>query len=264
MKIGICGVCGRMGQAILRVLLERGHALGAAFEAESCPQMGQDAGLLAAAGNLNIEISPISRRDAERTDGIIDFSLPAASMELIKIAREAGRPVVIGTTGFTDPQKQEILSASKHIPVLMSPNMSLGVNLLFKLTEIASGILKDDYDIEIFEAHHRFKKDAPSGTAKRLLEIIKNSSPALKNAKESHGRAGDLVPREKDEIGILSMRGGDIFGDHTVYFAGMGERLELTHRVSGRETLAKGAVTAMEFLAGKKNGMYNMFDVLRL
>lgn len=264
LKIGICGACGRMGQAVIRVLLERGHVLGAAFEAEACPHMGKDAGFLAAAGNLNTAINPINKRDAEKVDGIIDFSLPEATAKLLGIANDAGKPLVIGTTGFSESEKRKIEETSKHIPILLSPNMSLGVNLLFKLTEIAAGILKDDYDIEIFEAHHKFKKDAPSGTAKRLLEIIKNSSPALKKADEIHDRTGKNEARGKNEIGIMAMRGGDIVGDHTVYFAGMGERLELTHRVSSRETLARGAVTAMEFLADKKNGLYNMFDVLRL
>ncbi len=264
MKVGICGACGRMGQEILRVLLERGHTLCAAFEADTCPHIGKDAGVFAAAGSLGVAIGPINMGDVERCDGIIDFSLSGASIKLVKIAKDAGRPLVIGTTGFSDPEKNEIIKASKHIPILMSPNMSLGVNLLFKLTEIAAGIFKNDYDIEIFEAHHKFKKDAPSGTAKRLLEIIKKSSPELNNLKEMHGRIGDTEPRAKNEIGIHAMRGGDIFGDHTVFFAGIGERLELTHRLSGREPLARGAVAAMEFLAGKKDGMYNMFDVLRL
>ena len=252
LKIGICGACGRMGQATLRVLLERGHVLGAAFEAENCPHMGKDAGFLTAVGNLNIAISQINKKDAEMVDGIIDFSLPEASKKLIRIAKEAGKPLVIGTTGFTDSEKKEIEETSKHIPILMSPNMSLGVNLLFKLTEITAGILKNDFDIEIFEAHHRFKKDAPSGTAKRLLEIIKNSSPDLEKAQEKHGRIGDNEARGKNEIGIMSMRGGDIVGDHTVYFAGIGERLELTHRTSGRETLAREQLQQWSFCLKKR------------
>lgn len=262
--VGICGACGRMGQTILRVLLERGHRLGAAFEADSCPKMGEDAGFAAGAGSTSVMISPINTYDAGRVDGIIDFSLPDASGKMLETAREAGKPIVIGTTGLTGDDKKKIDLASKDIPVLFSPNMSLGVNLLFKLTEITAGILKEGYDIEIFEAHHRFKKDSPSGTAKRLLEVVRNAAPEHKNARDVHDRSRVTEMRGDDEIGMTSMRGGDIVGEHTVYFAGMGERLELTHRASSRENFARGAVLAMEFLVEQEKGLYNMFDVLRL
>ena len=170
--------------------------------------------------------------------------------------------MVIGTTGFSDNGTKQIEDASNEIPIVFSPNMSLGVNILFRLTEIATKILAKDFDIEIFEAHHRFKKDAPSGTAKKLLEIVKNSAADIDNPQEIYDRSKTTVMRADNEIGMMSLRGGDIVGDHTVFFAGKGERIELTHRATSRENFAKGAVLAMEFVSGIKPGLYSMFDVL--
>jgi len=183
-------------------------------------------------------------------------------MRLLEEACAAGKPLVIGTTGFSDDQKKSIENASRQIPVLFSPNMSVGVNLLFKLTETAARALNTEYDVEIFEAHHRFKKDAPSGTARRLLEIVRENMGGLEKAKEVPGRDGIVGERSKNEIGILAMRGGDIVGEHTVFFTTFGERIELTHRATSREILSSGAVTAMEFLAGRPAGLYTMYDVL--
>ncbi len=262
MKIGICGICGRMGVSVLKIMLERRHVLAAAFDHEGAPRFGGDAGLLVGAEGLNVTITAINRDDVRKTDGVIDFSAPAASMRLLEEALAAVRPLVIGTTGLSDEQKKEIEKASRRIPVLFSPNMSVGVNLLFKLTETAARALNTDYDVEIFEAHHRFKKDAPSGTARRLLEIVKENMGGLEGAKEVPGRDGIVGERSKNEIGILAMRGGDIVGEHTVFFTTFGERIELTHRATSREILSSGAVTAMEFLAGKPAGLYTMYDVL--
>jgi 4-hydroxy-tetrahydrodipicolinate reductase len=262
MKIGVCGICGRMGVAVLQTLLDRGHALAAAFDHDGARGFGSDAGELIHEGPMNITVAAINAADVGVSDGIIDFSSPAASMRLLETARAAGKPLVIGTTGFSADEKSGIERAARGIPILFSPNMSLGVNLLFKLTEVASRALSVDYDVEIFEAHHRFKKDAPSGTAKQLLEIVKNGMRDLKGAKEVTGREGITGERTKNEIGILAMRGGDIVGEHTVYFTTIGERIELTHRATSRETLAKGAVTAMEYLSGKPAGLYTMYDVL--
>ncbi len=264
LKIGICGAGGRMGEAILKVLLEKGHTLGAAFEVESFPHMGEDAGCMASQASLDVKINPINADDAGKVDGIIDFSNPEATMKLLDVAREKKKPLVIGTTGITEEQMKIVDETSRDIPVLISPNMSLGVNLFFKLTEIAAKILGSDFDIEIFEAHHRFKKDAPSGTAKKLLEIVQNSVPESRNTDDVYDRSKNSSMRRDDEIGMMTLRGGDIVGDHTVHFAGMGERIELTHRASSREIFARGAVLAMEFLADKGNGLYNMFDALRL
>ncbi len=262
MKMGICGICGRMGVSVLRILLERRHTLAAAFDHEGAPLFGGDAGALVNVERMNVTVTRINPEDVRKTDGIIDFSSPAASMRLLEEARAGRKPLVIGTTGFSDEERKSIEDAARQIPVLLSPNMSLGVNLLFKLTETAARALNAEYDVEIFEAHHRFKKDAPSGTAKRLLEIVKKSMGDLKEAKEVPGRNGIVGERTKNEIGILSMRGGDIVGEHTVFFTTIGERIELTHRATSREILAKGAVSAMEFLAGKPAGLYTMYDVL--
>ncbi|HOT46936.1 MAG TPA: 4-hydroxy-tetrahydrodipicolinate reductase [Spirochaetota bacterium] len=264
MKIGICGICGRMGVSVLKIMLERRHVLAAAFDHEGAPRFGDDAGRLVGGEGLNVTITAINRDDVRKADGIIDFSAPAASMRLIEEALSAGKPLVIGTTGLSDDQKKEIEKASRRIPVLFSPNMSVGVNLLFKLTETAARALNTDYDVEIFEAHHRFKKDAPSGTARRLLEIVRENMGGLEDAKEVPGRDGIVGERTKNEIGILAMRGGDIVGEHTVFFTTFGERIELTHRATSREILSSGAVTAMEFLAGKPAGLYTMYDVLGL
>ncbi len=262
MRMGICGICGRMGISVLKILLERRHTLAAAFDYEGAPLYGRDAGALVNVERMNVTVSRINPDDINKTDGIIDFSSPAASMLLLEVARANRKPLVIGTTGFSAEERDAIHKAAAQIPVIFSPNMSLGVNLLFKLTETAARALSNDYDVEIFEAHHRFKKDAPSGTARRLLEIVKENMQDLKGAREVPGREGIVGERSKNEIGILAMRGGDIVGEHTVYFTAIGERIELTHRLTSRETLAAGAVTAMEFLAGKPAGLYTMYDVL--
>lgn len=253
-----------MGQAIFRLLLEKGHDLTAAFDAESSGYIGKKAGQFVHRDDIPTVISLINPQSLSGTDTVIDFSSPGASLSLLNAARNAGKALVIGTTGFSDREKKQIEEASSVIPIVFSPNMSVGVNLLFKLTEMASSLLQDGYDIEVFEAHHKFKKDAPSGTAKKLLEIIKDNVPRLKSAPERADRTGILGERPGDEIGVMVMRGGDIVGEHTVFFVGMGERIELTHRALNRDNLARGAVLAAEFLQGKQPGLYTMFDVLGL
>jgi 4-hydroxy-tetrahydrodipicolinate reductase len=262
MRIGICGICGRMGVSVLKVLLERRHTLAAAFDHEGAPLFGSDAGALVNIGRMNVTVTSINPGDVGKAEGIIDFSSAPASMRLLEEALAGRKPLVIGTTGLSDDEKKRVEAAGGRIPVLLSPNMSLGVNLLFKLTETAARALNAEYDVEIFEAHHRFKKDAPSGTAKRLLEIVKENMRGLKNAKSVPGRDGIVGERTSNEIGIHAMRGGDIVGEHTVFFTTIGERIELTHRAASRDILAAGAVTAMEFLAGKPAGLYTMYDVL--
>ena len=214
--------------------------------------------------NFDVSVSEINSNDVKNGFGIIDFSAPSATMKLIDESIKNKRALVIGTTGFSKDQIARIEEASKEIPILFSPNMALGVNLLFKLTEIAAKALdKDDYDVEIFEAHHKKKKDSPSGTAKRLIEAVREMQ-GLQDAKEVHGREGLIGERSDNEIGVMAMRGGDIVGEHTVFFTAMGERIELTHRATNRDIFARGAVTAMEFLADKKNGLYSTFDLLGL
>ncbi len=262
MNIGICGIDGRMGVAILRNALERGHDLCGAFTQKSSPFTGKPAGILVGSDKISTPIGPISGDVIRGCDILIDFSAPVASMELVNLAESCLKPLVIGTTGFTEEQKNRIAEAARSIPLILSPNMSMGVNLLFKLTEIASKALNSDYDVEVFEAHHRFKKDAPSGTAKRLVEIIHNNFPGLEDAPEHNGREGITGERTNHEIGVHAVRAGDIVGEHTVYFATVGERIELTHRASSRETLARGSVLAAEYLIKCSPGSYTMFDVL--
>ncbi len=264
MRLGVCGICGRMGISVLSVLLERGHALAAAFDSDSAPFFGRDAGELLRGETIHVPIASITAESVGACDGIIDFSSPAASLELIAFARENRKPLVVGTTGFSAAEKETIEGASRDIPILFSPNMSLGVNVLFKLAEIASRALTDDYDVELFEAHHRFKKDAPSGTARRLVEIVKENMRGLDGATEITGRSGITGERSNREIGVMAMRAGDIVGEHTLFFAAMGERIELTHRLTSRDPLARGAVRGMEYLAGRAAGLYTMYDVLGL
>jgi 4-hydroxy-tetrahydrodipicolinate reductase len=185
-------------------------------------------------------------------------------MELLAAAVRHRTPIVIGTTGFSDEQKAEIEKAALAIPLVFSPNMAVGVNMLFKLTETAAAALGDDFDVEILEIHHSLKKDAPSGTAKRLADIVKEHMNGMAGARVVTGRNGITGEREGAEIGVMALRGGDAVGEHTVYFIGEGERIELTIRSTKRDTYAKGAVLAAEFLNGRQAGFYSMYDVLGL
>ncbi len=263
MNIGICGISGRMGGAILRISIEKGHRLTGAFDAPGSKYLSQNAMGIINDGQADCIISEADESSIAKTDGVIDFTVPAATISLLPRAIAARTPLVIGTTGIDAAGIEAIREASNHIPVLFSPNMSLGVNLLFKLTELASSaLISTDYDVEIFEAHHRFKKDAPSGTAKRLLEVVMENMKGLSDAKTVHGRDGISGERTSNEIGMHAMRGGNIIGEHTVFFSGIEERIELTHRAASRDVFARGAVTAAEFLKGKAPGLYSMYDVL--
>lgn len=262
MRIGICGIAGRMGKAILAASLEKGHTISQGLDAPQCPLLGQDAGS-AVGKTLNVAIESLN--DATlNADVVIDFSAPSATEVLLKKAVQQKIPVVIGTTGFSNAQKEMIQEASHTIPIVFSPNMSVGVNLLFKLTQLAASVLQDGYDVEIFEAHHRLKKDSPSGTAKKLIDVVMETRKDLHSAKLMHGREGIIGERTNNEIGVMVMRGGDIVGEHTVYFIANGERIELTHRATTRDNFARGAVRAAEFVVSRKQGLYTMFDVLGL
>ncbi len=211
----------------------------------------------------NLAFSDSIAKLSEKPDVVIDFSTPEATMKLIGDAVRLRIPLVIGTTGFNDEQLDRIGYAARFTPILLSPNMSLGVNVLFKLTEEASKMLKGKgYDVEILEIHHRFKKDAPSGTAMKLAKIISRVLGKPLNEVLRFGRKGITGERPNDEIGMLSSRMGDTVGEHTVYFATTGERLELTHRATSRTTFAKGALTAARWIVGKKPKLYGMSDIL--
>jgi 4-hydroxy-tetrahydrodipicolinate reductase len=256
MKIAVCGAAGRMGQAILSVAeADSDVEIAGAFEYDGNSSIGTGTPKILPVKDLCKEIS--------KADVLIDFTSPESALSNLETASKNKIPAVIGTTGFTAEQKEKIEQISKIIPVILSPNMSVGVNLLFQLAEeVAKKI--PDYDIEIVELHHNKKKDAPSGTAVKLAECA--AKGINKNIGEIgvYGRKGVIGARKKDEIGIMSVRAGDIVGDHTVYFAGPGERIELTHRAHSRDTFAAGAVRAAKWIAGKPAGLYSMRDVLEL
>ena len=266
-KVAVSGALGRMGRRILNIA----HAdpeveIVGALES---PKNAREKDLGKALGDNRFNGIPLSSNAEEiisKADVLIEFAnSPEAAIEHAKIAADLGKAVVIGTTGFSKEQLKELEELALKTPLLFSPNMSLGVNLLFRLVQIATKVLKDkDFDIEIMEIHHRFKKDAPSGTAMRLAEIIAQELGKPLEEIAVYGRKGHYE-RAKDDLGIMTLRGGDVVGEHTVYFFGFGERLELTHRATSRDIFAKGAVTAAKWLANQKPGrLYNMFDVLGL
>ncbi len=262
LRIAIPGAAGRMGRILVRVIAESDSLqLGVATEREGSPAIGQDAGLLAGVAPLGVRVQTASASlDA---DVLIDFSAPGATAELVARAAEARVAAVIGTTGLGEAERAAIERASEEIPIVFAANMSLGVNVMFGLLRQAARILGDDYDVEIVEAHHRLKKDAPSGTALAMAGVLMD---ALERHPQDlvYGRKGDVGARTPREIGIHAVRGGDIVGDHTVSFNGMGERLELVHRASSRETFARGALRAAEWLRDRDPGLYDMQDVLGL
>ena len=256
-KLAVTGAGGRMGSLIARLALEdKDFKVVGVIERPDHPLVGKEFA-------PGVKCYRSLKEVEEKPDVVIDFTAPEATLSLLKEAKELRVPLVIGTTGFTAEEKREIEEASKELPILLSPNMSLGVNLLFKLVAEAAKALKDKgYDVEIFEIHHRFKKDAPSGTAVRLGEIVAEAFGKSLEEMAVYGRKGMVGQRRPDEMGILAARMGDVVGDHTVFFATLGERLELTHRATSRETFARGALVAAKWLAGKEPGLYNMFHVL--
>ncbi len=266
LKIGVCGAAGRMGCMIIRQIASQSDLkLSAAVEFAGNPKIGIDAGEQAGCGKLGANISSDLAKVISACDVIIDFSSIENTLQSAALCSSAKKGIVIGTTGFNDAQKAEIASLAKKTAIVLSANMSVGVNLLFKLVKEAAAALKDkDFDIEIVETHHRFKKDAPSGTAMKLAQVIADEKGLdLKKVMVS-GREGQTGERSKDAIGVFALRAGDVVGDHTVTFGALGERLELTHKAHSRETFAKGAVIAARFLQGKAAGIYDMQDVLQI
>jgi 4-hydroxy-tetrahydrodipicolinate reductase len=263
-QIAIAGASGRMG----RMLIEAVHTaddceLAGALDIAASPAIGSDAtAFLGHASGVPITADLKAGLKEART--LIDFTRPDGTMAHLRVCRELGVNMVIGTTGFTEAQKAEINAAAKDIAIMLSPNMSVGVNVTLKLLELAAKALATGYDIEIIEAHHRHKVDAPSGTALKMGEVIAGAlGRDLKDCAvyERYGHTGE---RDPSSIGFATVRGGDIVGDHTVLFAGTGERIEITHKSSSRVTYAQGSLRAVRYLAGRKSGLYDMFDVLGL
>jgi len=263
-KIAVTGAAGRMGRAIINaVAANPATTLAEALEREESPFIGKDTGELAGGEKSGIKITADAEKVFARADCVIDFTHPDSSMKFLEDTAAANKAIVIGTTGFSHHQRELIQELSLRTRVVMAPNMSVGVNLLLRLVQEASRVLSD-YDIEIVEAHHKHKKDAPSGTAIRIAEVIAHTLNRDLDKVAVYERKGIIGERKPEEIGIQTIRAGDIIGDHTVLFAGPGERVEVVHKASSRETFASGAVKAAVWLADKECGLYDMQDVLGL
>jgi len=263
-RVGIAGAAGRMGRTLVELVMRDARlSLAAAFEHADAPQLGQDAGLLAGSGSTGVPLMPSTALAQADFEVLIDFTTPAATLENVAQCRQLGRALVIGTTGAA-LDRQLIESAAKVIPIVWAPNMSVGVNLSFKLLELAARVLGDEVDIEIIEAHHRHKVDAPSGTALRMGQVIATALGRDLGACAIYGREGQTGPRDRQTIGFSTIRAGEIVGDHTVLFAGAGERIEISHRAENRATFAAGALRAAVWLNGRPPGLYDMQDVLGL
>jgi 4-hydroxy-tetrahydrodipicolinate reductase len=265
MRLVVTGAAGRMGRMLVKTIHETtGAILSAALEHEGSIALGEDAGLLAGCGNAGVPITTDPLAAVLNADGILDFSTPAASVEFAALAAQARITHVIGTTGLLEEDLKRIGAAARHAPIVRSGNMSLGVNLLAALTRRAARALGEDFDIEIVEMHHRMKVDAPSGTALLLGEAAAEGRGINLAERSARARDGITGARRIGDIGFASLRGGTIPGDHSVIFAGEGERIELTHRAVDRSVFARGAVKAALWAHGRKAGLYSMADVLGL
>ena len=263
--IVVSGAAGRMGSTVVRLAHESGALkVVGALEYAASPQLNKDAGEVAGVGRIGVPISAEIAPLLKDRVVVIEFSTPVATLEHVRSAAERKIPVVIGTTGSDQQQLDEIKQLARRTPIMLSANMSLGVNLLVNLLGKVAEKLGDDYDVEIIEAHHRFKKDAPSGTAIAMGRAIAEGLKRDLDKVGISGRKGIVGERTKKEIALLSVRAGDIVGDHTVIFGGIGERLEFTHRAHSRENFARGALRAAEWLANQKPGLYSMQDLLGL
>ncbi len=263
-RVAIAGASGRMGRMLAQALVESADCqLAGALDVADSVHIGNDAtGFLGQASGVVIKAD--LHAGLQHAQVLIDFTRPEGTMAHVKACREKGVKMVIGTTGFSDEQKREIQAASQDIAIVMAPNMSVGVNVTLKLLEMAAAALANDYDIEIIESHHRHKVDAPSGTALKMGEVIAQALGRDLKQCAVFDRQGHTGARPDKAIGFSTIRGGDIVGDHTVLFAGTGERIEITHRSSSRSTYAEGSLRAVRFLAHQQHGMFDMFDVLGL
>jgi 4-hydroxy-tetrahydrodipicolinate reductase len=264
-RIAIPGAAGRMGRNLIDACRRsEGLRVGVATERSGHDLIGSDAGVVAGVGAIGVAIHDDLERVVDQFDVLIDFTVPAAAMAHLDICRRHGKRMVIGTTGFSDEQKQQIAAAAAAIGVVFAPNMSVGVNLCLKLLDLAARVLGDDVDIEVIEAHHRHKVDAPSGTALRMGEVVAAALGRDLKTCAVYGREGITGPRERNSIGFETIRAGDIVGEHTVMFAAEGERVEITHKASSRMTFASGAARAAGWLMTQPAGLYDMQDVLGL
>ncbi|TVZ40237.1 dihydrodipicolinate reductase [Alteromonadaceae bacterium 2753L.S.0a.02] len=264
-KIAVTGAGGRMGKILIEaVSMAEGAELTAAIERPESSLVGADAGELAGVGKLDVPVVGDIEQVVESFDVLIDFTVPVATLANAQVCAAAGKAMVVGTTGFSPEQKAQFDEAVANIPVCLASNFSTGVNLCFKLLELAAGVLGDDVDIEIYEAHHRHKVDAPSGTALSMGEVVANATNRQLSDVAVYGREGQTGARDRKTIGFATVRGGDVVGDHTVSFLADGERVEITHKASSRMSFGRGAVRAATWLGGRAAGRYDMQDVLNL
>jgi 4-hydroxy-tetrahydrodipicolinate reductase len=264
LRVCVAGASGRMGQMLVEAVGRSGDCvLSGALDVPVSPAIGQDAGAFAGL-NTGVVITADVAQGLSGSQVLIDFTRPEGTMVHLRECVRLGVNLVIGTTGFSDEQKAEIAQAAQSISIVMAPNMSVGVNVTLKLLEMAAKALSTGYDIEIIEAHHRHKVDAPSGTALKMGEVIADAIGRDLKDCAVYERFGHTGERDPSTIGFSTIRGGDIVGDHTVLFAGIGERIEVTHKSSSRATYAQGSLRAVRFLAARKQGLFDMFDVLGL
>lgn len=264
-KIAISGAAGRMGRTLIEACQQTQHMqVTAAIEQSGNSLLGVDAGELSGIGKLGIDVVDSLDKVVNDFDVLIDFTRPEVTLANLKTCVAASKCIVIGTTGFTDEQKKLIDQAATQTAVVFAPNMSVGVNLCFKLLDLAARVMGGEVDIEIIEAHHRHKVDAPSGTALRMGEVVADALGRDLKTCAVYGRQGQTGERERQTIGFETIRAGDIVGEHTVMFADIGERVEITHKASSRMTFAKGAVRAADFIKEKSHGLFDMQDVLGL
>jgi 4-hydroxy-tetrahydrodipicolinate reductase len=252
------------GRIIVAVHEAEGVELSAALERPGHPMLGQDAGIVAGCGMLDVKITDNLNEAVKGCDVLIDFTTPKVSLKNLEVCALLRRAIVIGSTGFTPDERALAAELAKDIPAVIAPNMSVGVNVCFKVLADIAGILGGDFDVEIVEAHHRLKKDAPSGTAVRMGEVVAGALGRNYSDVANCHREGITGERTREEIGMQTIRGGDIVGDHTVYFIGMGERIELTHRAHTRDMFSRGSVRAARWVVDRSPGIYDMQDVLGL
>ena len=265
LRIAIAGANGRMGRTLVETVTRNpALKLGAASVLPDDPALGQDIGMLSGLGVIGIVTVADLGKVHDQFDLLIDFTSPAATMNHLQLCADHGKALVIGTTGLGDDQKQKVAKAGERIKVVFAPSMSVGVNLCYKLLEMAARVIGEEADIEIIEAHHRHKVDAPSGTALKMGEVIANTLGRDLKQCAVYGREGITGERDRKTIGFSTIRGGEIVGDHTVMFATAGERIEITHKSQSRQHFADGAVRAALWLQDKKVGLYSMMDVLGL
>ena len=264
-KVIVAGAAGRMGCRLVSLIKDStALTLVGAIEGKGHHTIGEDAGEIAGCGRAGVPISDDLSALLDRGDVVVEFSSPEATVDHLRIVAQHKRAMVIGTTGFSASELEELKSLARQVPCVCSPNMSVGVNLIYKVISEMAKTLGDEYDIEVIEAHHRLKKDAPSGTALKIAEVLAKAVSRDLNQVGVYARKGLIGERKKKEIGIQTIRAGDIVGDHTILFGGMGERIEVTHRASSRDTFASGALRAARWVVRQPPGLYDMMDVLSL